>query len=94
MALGDQAGKIAVDEINSTTLPHVAQIVNDTLTQVAVITNGLLNGIEGERQLAMAALAPELKPLLDPLVTEWSRTNASLEKIVAFLGRISLDKAA
>ncbi len=65
MAFGiENAGKIAVDEVNSTTLPEAAKIITDTLTQVAVITNGLLNGVEGERLLAMQGITDALAPLL------------------------------
>lgn len=64
MAFADQAGKIAVDEINSETLPHVAKIISDTLIQAAVITNGLLTGIEGERILAMDGLGKITEPIL------------------------------
>ncbi len=66
MAFGiENAGKVAVDAVNSQTLPHVAAIITDTLTQVAVITNGLLTGIEGERMLATQGLQDTLKPILD-----------------------------
>jgi hypothetical protein len=67
MPIGDQVGKIAVDEVNSTTLPEAAKIITDTLTQVAVITNGLLTGIEGERIIAMQGIKDDI---LGPLLKE------------------------
>ncbi len=94
MAIADQAGFITVKQIDSVTLPHVAQIINDTLTQTAVITNGLLNGVEGERLLAMQGLKDTI---IDPLLKEaalWrgelARTNSEIEKINQFLSRIRL----
>lgn len=92
MAIADQAGLVTIKEIESRALPQAAQIINDTLTQIAVITNGALNGIEGERLLAMQGLKDAIPPMLAPLVEEWKRTNSSLEKITQFLSRLSLDK--
>ena len=94
MALGDQAGKVAVDEINSTTLPEAAKLVSDSLTRVAVITNGLLNGIEGERLLAMQGLNDTLTATLTPLLAELAAWRVELAKITTFLSRLSLDKQA
>lgn len=90
MALLDQVGKVAVDEINSTTLPEAAKIISDTLAQVAVVANGLLNGLEGERLLATQGLEDAVKPLLAPVIEQWSRTNDELTKINHFLARVRL----
>src|SRR6185312_15825214 len=66
MALADQAGLVTVQKIDSETLPHVAQIINDTLQQAAVMLSGTLNGIEGERVLAMNGLKDDvIAPLLE-----------------------------
>lgn len=64
MALGDAVGKIAVDEVNSVTLPAEAKIITDALSQIAVIANGLLTGVEGERLAAMAGLSGVATSLL------------------------------
>jgi hypothetical protein len=86
MAIGDQVGKVAVDEINSTTLPEAAKLVSDSMTQAAVIVNGALNGIEGERLLAMQGLTDTLAPA----IAEWKRTNDVLERLAGVLERVNL----
>ncbi len=86
MAIGDQAGKIAVDEINSTTLPEAAKLVTDVVTQLAVITNGALNGIEGERLLAMQGVSDALAPL----VAESKEWRAQISRLCDILERLSL----
>ena len=94
MAIGDQVGKVAVDEVNSTTLPEAAKIITDTLTQAAVIVNGALNGIEGERLLAMQGLADmfrgTINPMIDPLLAQWVRTNNALERYATILERLNI----
>jgi hypothetical protein len=87
MALGDQVGKIAVDEINSTTLPEMAKLFTDSLTQVAVIANGAINGLEGERLLAMQALKDEV---IAPLIAESQAWRAEVSRLCNILERVSL----
>lgn len=86
MALADQAGLVTVKEINSETLPHVAQIVNDTLQQVAVILNGTVNGIEGERILAMQGLKDEV---IGPLTKELALWRGEIQNLTAQVSRFA-----
>ena len=87
MAIGDQVGKIAVDEINSTTLPEAGKLISDTLTQLAVIVNGGLNGLEGERQLAMEDLK---NTVITPLLEESKAWRAQLSRLCDIAERVSL----
>jgi len=86
MALGDQAGKISVDEIDSVTLPAEAKIINDALIQVAVIVNGALNGVEVER----AALTQNLHDELAPVLVELAAWRVQLSRFGDILERLSL----
>ncbi len=86
MAIGDQAGRVAIEKINTETLPKAADLINHTLEQAAVIANGTLNGIEGERLLAMQGLKNDV---LGPLLEEsrlWRQEvaalNAKLDRIL------------
>ncbi len=85
MPLGDKAGLVSVHEIDSTVLPHVAEITNKILEQVAVIVNGAFNGVEGERLLFMSGLDKVTVPLIEQSNLwrgELKRTNDLIERLL------------
>jgi len=86
MAIADKAGLVTVEKIDSETLPHVAQIVNDTLQQAAVIVNGALNGIEGERMLAMQGLKDDV---IGPLTKELELWRGELHGLTEQISRFA-----
>ena len=86
MAVFDKVGSVTVEKIDSETLPHVAQIVNDTLQQVAVILNGTVNGIEGERILAMQGLKDEV---IGPLTKELELWRGEIQNLTAQVSRFA-----
>lgn len=86
MAIGDKAGLVTVQKIDSETLPHVAQIINDTLQQAAVILNGTLNGIEGERILAMQGLKDDV---ISPLIAELELWRGEIKNLTSQVSRFA-----
>ena len=86
MAVFDKVGSVTVEKIDSETLPHVAQIINDTLQQGAVILNGALNGIEGERMLAMQGLKDDV---ISPLVKELELWRGEIRSLTSQVSRFA-----
>ncbi len=77
MGLGDEAGLKTVKEIESTALPHAAQLANDIIANAAVLLTGSITALDGFRILLTQDLATKF---VEPILAESREWRGILER--------------